>query len=151
MPDLQAILHAHGHRLTAPRRAVWEALADTGARPGVDGGHLTVDEVTARVHALGHAVDRASVYRTLSLFERLGLARTSSLRAGDAQRWEHAHPDEHFHLLCTGCGEVEHHVGSLVADVIGHLEQGHDFEVRAVSLTVRGLCGACRRPTTPPR
>ncbi len=139
--DLEAALRAHGHRLTAPRQAVWEALTGRDA----DGGHVTVDELTARVRAGGSDADRASVYRTLALFEELGLARTSRLGAGDALHWERAHPDEHFHLLCTGCGEIDHHVGDLVAGVIEHLAGDHGFEVRSVSLTVRGLCDNCRR------
>jgi Fur family transcriptional regulator, ferric uptake regulator len=138
--DLEAALRAHGHRLTAPRQAVWEAL--TGMDH--DGGHVTVDELTARVRARGSDADRASVYRTLALFEELGLARTSRLGTGDALHWERAHPDEHFHLLCTGCGEVDHHVGDLVAGVVHHLADDHGFEVRSVSLTVRGLCDRCR-------
>jgi Fur family transcriptional regulator, ferric uptake regulator len=130
-------LRTRGYRVTRPRRAVWEVLREAE-------GHLTVDEVTARIVAAGEEVDLASVYRTLSLFEQLELARVSRLGDSEAGRWELMHPDEHFHLLCEVCGEVDHHVGSLVARIQEHLDTGHGFEVRGVELTVSGVCSRCR-------
>jgi Fur family ferric uptake transcriptional regulator len=136
--ELGAALRASGHRLTEPRRAVWSVL-DTTDGPG----HLTVDEVVDRTHANGVGVDRATAYRVLALLEELGLVRPTQL-GGEAIRWERAHPDEHFHLRCTSCGEVDHHVGTLVATVREHLDHGHGFEVGSIELTVHGRCVACR-------
>ncbi|MFP4311198.1 MAG: Fur family transcriptional regulator [Nitriliruptoraceae bacterium] len=135
--DLAAVLRAHGHRVTRPRLAVWATLQEGG-------GHLTAEEVTARTRAAGSEIDVASVYRTLDLLEELGLVRSSRLGDVDASRWELAHPDEHFHLVCTVCGAVDHHVGSLVAQIREHLDQGHGFGVDEVELTVRGRCARCR-------
>jgi Fur family transcriptional regulator, ferric uptake regulator len=134
--DLAATLRQRGHRVTRPRQAVWEALERADR-------HVTVEELAAAVTAGGVDIDPASVYRALGLFEELGLARVSRLGDGDAGRWEVAHPDEHFHLVCTVCGEVEHHVGSLVAELTDHLERGHGFQVAGVELVVTGLCARC--------
>jgi Fe2+ or Zn2+ uptake regulation protein len=38
---------------------------------------------------------------------------------------------------------VEHHVGSLVAELTDHLERGHGFQVAGVELVVTGLCARC--------
>ncbi len=135
--ELEATLRANGHRVTEPRRAVWAALHRASE-------HLTVEELTAEITAVGADVDLASVYRTLDLFEQLGLARMSRLGDTDAGRWELAHPDEHFHLVCLVCGNVDHHVGSLVAGIREHLEQGHGFEPERVELVVSGRCRRCR-------
>jgi Fur family transcriptional regulator, ferric uptake regulator len=136
--ELDAALRERGFRVTRPRQAVWDALQ------GAD-GHLTVDEVLQRTAALGHDVDLASVYRTLALFEELGLVRASRLGDSDASRWEVAHPDEHFHLVCEVCGDVDHHIGSLVSSIRGHLDDGHGFEARRIELVVSGRCARCRR------
>jgi Fur family transcriptional regulator, ferric uptake regulator len=136
---LEELLRRHGHRVTDPRRAVWEVL-----HQAAEAAHLTVDEVTARARGRGFAVDRASVYRALDLFEQLGVARSSQLGTPGGSRWERAHPDEHFHLRCTVCGDVDHHVGDLVARVREHLDDGHGFVVSAVTLSVEGTCGRCR-------
>lgn len=135
--DLPALLRSHGHRVTRPRRAVWEVLRGSDE-------HLTVEQVADRVTAAGHDVDLASVYRTLGLLEELGLARVSRLGERDAGTWERAHPDEHFHLVCGTCGDVEHHIGSLVAQIRSHLTDGHGFAVDEVELTVTGTCVRCQ-------
>ena len=134
--ELAELLRPSGHRVTVPRRAVWEALS-----PG--DGHLTVDELADRVLALGHEVDLASVYRTLALFEELGIARVSRLGRGEASRWERSHPDEHFHLVCLDCGAVDHHVGELVERVRDHLTDDHGFVADTIELVVTGRCAAC--------
>lgn len=135
--ELDEVLRARGHRVTRPRRAVWDVLR-------VAEGHLTVEQILARAVAAGEDIDLASVYRTLSLFDELALARVSRIGDSEAGRWELMHPDEHFHLLCEVCGEVDHHVGSLVARIEDHLDDGHGFEVRSVELTVTGVCARCR-------
>ena len=134
--DLDEELRARGYRVTRQRRAVWQALQS--------GGHVTVDELLDRLDAEGTDVDTASVYRALSLFDELGIARVSRLREGDPGRWELAHPDEHFHLVCDRCGEVDHHVGTLVQGIRSHLSDGHGFEVHNVELVVSGRCERCR-------
>jgi Fur family transcriptional regulator, ferric uptake regulator len=136
--ELETLLRARGHRVTDARRAVWLALQAT------DGAHLTVDELTERIPGRSSAIDRASVYRTLGLLEELGLVRATQLSTADPVRWERSHPDEHFHLQCSGCGQVEHHEGDLVARILEHLDVGHGFAVHAVDLTVTGLCADCR-------
>ena len=103
----------------------------------------SVDEVVARTQSLGSGIDRATAYRVLALLEELGLVRASQLGSGDAVRWERAHPDEHFHLRCTRCGTVDHHVGTLVATVREHLDDGHGFRAETIELTVHGRCAAC--------
>lgn len=134
--DLEQLLRARGYRVTQPRRTVWEVLRT--AR-----GHLTVEQVAMEAETRGHEVDLASIYRSLDLLEQLGLARCSRLGASEASRWELAHPDEHFHLVCRSCGSVDHHVGSLVAEVRDHLDAGHGFAVDTVELTVTGRCADC--------
>jgi len=138
---LTSALRDAGYRLTGPRLTVWSALSAGAHGPA---SHLSVDEVVERTHALGAGVDRATAYRVLALYEELGLVRASQLDAGGPIRWERAHPDEHFHLRCTLCGSVDHHVGTLVATVREHLDAGHGFLAETVDLAVHGRCAACR-------
>jgi Fur family transcriptional regulator, ferric uptake regulator len=135
--ELDVVLRERGFRVTRPRRAVWDALQDAD-------GHLTVEEVLHRTVNRGYDIDLASVYRTLAVFEELGLARASRLGGSEANRWELAHPDEHFHLVCEVCGAVDHHIGSLVSSIRRHLDDGHGFEATRIELVVRGRCAKCR-------
>ena len=135
--EIAEVLRAHGHRVTRARLAVWEALESSG-------GHATVDDLASRAQRLEPGVNLASVYRSLALFSDLELARESRLVDEDATRWEVAHPDEQFHLVCEECGSVDHHVGGLVQRITEHLEAGHGFLPRTVDLTVTGVCRSCR-------
>ena len=135
--ELETALRARGYRVTTPRRIVWHVLHEAS-------GHLTVDEILGQAAARGEEIDQASVYRALGLFAELGLARVNRLGERDAGRWELAHPDEHFHLVCESCGAVDHHAGTLVARVREHLEDEHGFSVSGVELVVTGRCRRCR-------
>lgn len=141
---LTAVLHGAGYRVTAPRQVVWEVLADAA-------GHLTADEIAARVQQRRPGVNLASIYRALALLEELDLARESRLGESDAARWELAHPDEHFHLVCRACGAVEHHAGPAVGEIRSHLHHSHGFEAESVELVVTGRCPSCARDGGAPR
>lgn len=130
------VLRESGHRVTRPRRAVWSALADAD-------GHLTVEELAERVQQREPGVNLASVYRSLAVFQELEMVRESRLGDEDAGRWELAHPDEHFHLVCDDCGRIDHHVGTLVEEVRTHLAGDHGFVPRDIELIVTGSCADC--------
>lgn len=134
--ELATVLKEQGIRMTGPRRLVWEAVR-TADR------HVTADEVAAHVRSVDPAVNLSSVYRSLALFAEMGLVRESNLGADDASRWEPAHPDEHFHLVCRSCGAVDHHVGHLVEEIREHLGGDHKFLAESIDLTVTGLCSEC--------
>lgn len=136
--ELAEVLHRSGNRVTTPRLHVWEVLRDAGE-------HLTAEQITRRVHARDPAVNLSSVYRSLALFAELDMARESNLAGDEAARWEVAHPDEHFHLVCNDCGSVDHHRGSLVDEIRTHLASSHGFLSEQVDLVVTGLCRSCRQ------
>ena len=107
------------------------------------GGHLTVEQIADRVKAIDPGINLASVYRALTLFAELGLARESRLGTEKAARWEPAHPDQLFHLVCSECGKVTHHGGDLVEQVRTHLHDGHSFHADSIDLVVTGRCEDC--------
>lgn len=134
--DLGTLLRQRGHRVTPPRRLVWSVLQSSDA-------HLTADAIARRVSEMDPSVNLSSIYRSLALFADLDLVRESSFDSDGASRWEIAHPDDHFHLVCRHCGRVEHHVGDQVEQIRHHLGAGHGFEVESVDLLVSGLCAHC--------
>lgn len=134
--DLAATLRHAGHRVTTPRRAVWEVLHEAAS-------HLTAEDITERVQGDDPGINVSSIYRTLGLLADLGLVRESSLGPTAASHWELAHPDEEFHLRCVLCRRVEHHGGDLVDQVKAHLLAEHGFDASGVELLVSGTCSRC--------
>jgi len=129
------LLRARGLRVTRPRMAVLEVLAE--------GGHLEVDEIAARVRGRLDAVSTQAVYDVLGALARCGLARRVE-PAGSPARYEARVADNHHHVVCRGCGAV--------ADVDCAVGQApcldpstaHGFQVDEAEVTFWGLCPRCQ-------
>jgi Fur family ferric uptake transcriptional regulator len=128
-------LRSRGLRVTRPRLAVLEILAE--------GGHLEVEEITSRVRARLTAVSVQAVYDVLGALARAGLARRLE-PAGSPARYEARAGDNHHHIVCRGCGKI--------ADVdcaVGEApcldpSSAHGFELDEAEVTFWGLCPACQ-------
>jgi Fur family ferric uptake transcriptional regulator len=134
----QATLERGGHRASAPRAAVVEALAELGCS-------VTAKEIADRLHRGGQDVGMASIYRALELLERLRLARR--VDAGeDVARYEPVDPGggHHHHLVCDRCGEVAAFEDVELERAIARLASKVDYSVDAHDVTLRGACPACR-------
>ena len=95
--EFQRRCRAAGMRVTAQRRAVFEALA-------ADGSHPAADQLYARLARVMPGLSRTTVYRVLDSLEREGLIRRVSSTGGVA-RFD-ARPDVHQHLVCRVCGAI---------------------------------------------
>jgi len=134
------LLARRGYRITAPRRAVLDALA-TGQEP----------RTVAQLHRAlgGERVNLVSVYRTVKLLSDVGLVRATDAAQGQ-RRYELAEPftAHHHHLICRRCGHIEDLDGCLLeADVLTRLgrrvRQSHRFRVTDHELRFFGLCRRC--------
>ena len=119
--------------LTGPRQAVFDALKHHQS--------LTTHELIAACMT----VDRASVYRTIQLFEELGII--IRIPTGWKYRLElgEAFHEHHHHATCSACG------GSIALPEDPALEQRlhalatrRDFLITSHQIELNGLCAACR-------
>ena len=95
----QRELEREGYRLSGPRSAVVETLADLGCS-------VTAKEIADSLHHRGEDVGVASIYRTLELLDKLRLTRRVDAAEGVA-RYEPIGPkgEHHHHIVCESCGE----------------------------------------------
>jgi Fur family ferric uptake transcriptional regulator len=134
------LLARRGYRITAPRRAVLDALA-TSQEPRT---------VTQLHRALGGGrVNLVSVYRTVKLLCDIGLVRATDAAQGQ-RRFELAEPftAHHHHLICRRCGQIEDLDGCLLEpDVLNRLgrrvRQSRRFRVTDHELRFFGVCRRC--------
>lgn len=126
-------LKAAGQSLTRPRQLVFDALQHHRS--------LTMHELTKACAG----VDRASVYRTVELFEKLGII--VRIPTGWKYRLElgEAFHEHHHHATCRVCGasialpedaELEKRLEKLAA-------QRH-FTLESHQIELTGTCEACR-------
>ncbi len=126
-------LGAAGYRLTRPRRELLRAIA---AMPD----HFTPDEL---IHAVGPAVGRATVFRTIRMLTERDLLCRVRLEDGTlAYRWSGA--GHHHHLVCVSCGRVDDLQGCDIDSDLARLAAASGFAVDGHWLEVYGRCADCR-------
>jgi Fe2+ or Zn2+ uptake regulation protein len=129
------LLRAHGLRVTKPRLAVLEVLAE--------GGHLEVEDVARRARARLDSVSTQAVYDVLGALSRAGLARRIE-PAGSPARFEARAGDNHHHIVCRGCGAIADVDCAVGERPCLHPGDAHGFELDEAEVTFWGLCPDCQ-------
>ncbi len=127
-------LKSRGHSLTASRKKIFLALLDKEPQ--------TMSEIA---NAVKDSVDRASVYRTIALFEELGIAERLQLGWKYKIELSDTYAAHHHHISCIKCGRVQSFEETSViefelkqlATEAGFTETGHQLELR-------GICQKCQ-------
>lgn len=89
-------------------------------------------------------IDRASLYRTVSLFESLGLVQRIYIGWKYKIELSDAFTHHHHHISCLGCGKIvavikEEEIETLIDD----LAKRHGFTDSNHQLEIRGYCSSC--------
>lgn len=140
MPSLDELIGAlkrEGLRMTANRRAILNALlAATGP--------LALEEIQSAAGTLGSRPDFATVFRTMLVLERMGLAHKVNL-GRSTSHYELVSPGHHHeHLVCVDCGKV-----TLIEDrcpveaLEKRLAQDYGYSGLRHSLEFFGHCAQC--------
>ena len=133
--DWKARLRSRGYRLTPQRQLVLEAVGELG--------HATPEDIATAVRRTASGVNISTVYRTLELLEGLGLVQHTHLGHG-APTYSVSTDDDHVHLVCRECGDVQEAEADLLSEAVKRLaeERGFDLDVGHVALF--GTCARCR-------
>jgi Fe2+ or Zn2+ uptake regulation protein len=134
-------LEGAGHRLTDPRRAVAEMIAERE-------GHFTAAELVDEARRGHPGMGRATVFRALDLFTSLRLVERVDLPGGD-HAYVACEPAHHHHAICTTCGRSLDVEDLGLSDVLGEIGRRSGFRVTAHRLEIFGLCAACQHAAAP--
>lgn len=136
---MKSLLKGGGSKLTPQRLAILEVIISQ------EGKHLTIEEIYEIVKSQKPEIGVATVYRTIQLFDELGLVTKLDLNDG-IYRYELSHEEEihkHHHLICSACGKVEEVDGDLLDEVEKKIEEEYKFRIKDHSLKFYGLCKDC--------
>lgn len=128
------VLSSHGHRITAPRRAVIDAVLGH-ERP------FSAEQIVAEVPSAG----RATVYRTLELLASLDFC-TRILQPGGHPAYVTGEPGHRHHLVCSGCGTTVSFTACPVDQIVDDLRAETRFRIDGHHLEVFGACPECATP-----
>jgi Fur family transcriptional regulator, ferric uptake regulator len=134
---LQKILKDGGYSNTAARTFVCDLL--WGQEP------QAMRDLTLRSQG---KIDRASLYRTIGLFEKLGIVERIYIGWKYKIELSDIFTHHHHHISCLGCGRI---VAITEEDEIETLINGlaakHMFTAQNHQLEIRGYCEGCNNAT----
>jgi Fe2+ or Zn2+ uptake regulation protein len=136
-----SLLGSAGERMTRPRAIVAALVA---AREGP----FTARDLW-REDRGQPAVGRATVFRTLELFERLGFLERIDLPDG-SHAYVRCRPSaHHHHVVCVRCGRAVEIADSGLQRVTAEVARTTGFILEEHRLELFGLCPACQRAASP--
>jgi Fur family ferric uptake transcriptional regulator len=128
-------LRRNGYRLTPQREAILEILCTTD-------GHLSADEIIARVRKRYPYLNKSAVYRTLDLLVQLGWVNPTDL-GGGCMTYEWHRDPHHHHLICHQCGKTTRIGAEVFASVEKTLREQYGFTPCLDHFAIFGLCRKC--------
>ncbi len=140
--QLNILLREENLRVTPQREAILKVLYDCR------GHHLETEniyELLAARSEKGKKIGLATVYRTMELFEKIGLVSRLSMENLPA-RYELILQTKliHHHLICLKCGCVQEIDDKLAEDFKNRIIDQTGFEVKDKSMKIYGYCSRCR-------
>ena len=130
---LQKILKGSGYSNTSARTFVCELLWDKEPQ--------SMRGLALRSQG---AIDRASLYRTIDLFERLGIVQRIYIGWKYKIELSDIFRHHHHHISCLGCGKVVAITEEAEIERLIHgLAAKHDFTAQSHQLEIRGYCTQC--------
>jgi Fe2+ or Zn2+ uptake regulation protein len=137
-PIVQA-LDAGGYRLTGPRRAVADLIAEFD-------GHFTAAELELAARGRRLDISRATLFRALDLLAELGVVERLDLPTG-----EHAYVPcaraHHHHVVCSRCGRSTDIEDCGVAEAVAEIARRSGYQIDSHRLELFGLCRHCQAKT----
>jgi Fur family ferric uptake transcriptional regulator len=132
---LRSILKADGDSLTKPRKIVFDLMLNQPPQ--------SMQVLVQRAKA---KTDRATVYRTIELFERLGIVRRLNIGWKYKIELTDAFSGHHHHMYCTNCGRVfDLPDNPMLETMIDSVSTKNGFSPRGHQLEVFGLCVNCSK------
>jgi Fur family ferric uptake transcriptional regulator len=130
---LKALLKQDGASLTKPRKIVFDLLSGQEAQ--------TLQVLISRAKK---SVDRATIYRTIELFEKLGIVNRLNVGWKYKVELSDVFNDHHHHMHCTSCGGVfVMPENPMLETMIDTVAKKSDFSPSSHQLEVYGLCPNC--------
>lgn len=131
---LNKILRDNNYSVTSTRQLVFELLRDHEPQSMHD-----------LVVAADGRIDRTSIYRTIDLFERLGIAQRLHIGWKYKLELTDVFSHHHHHISCLSCGKiVAVKEDNEIEALINKLADNYDISADRHQLEIQGYCAKCR-------
>jgi len=136
--EWEQVLAEAGHRITAPRRAVMQALCQSDVP-------LSPQDILARGQVYHARLGLVTVYRTLELFEQFGMVCRIHLAEG-CHGYVLRQPGHRHVLICQECGRAVEFLGQDdLATLVARVAARTGYHIADHWLQLFGVCPTCQR------
>ena len=134
---LEEYISDNNLKITKQRRIVLKVFLESKE-------HLSVEELYNKVLKTEPKIGLATVYRTLALLTKSGLA--LEMDFGDGQkRYESSYRSVHHdHMVCTKCGKILEFNHPLIEKYQDEVAEQNNFKITSHKLDLFGLCQDCK-------
>ncbi len=137
----ETIIMKSGSKLTKQRKQILKVIIDHPHE------HFSAEALYDLVKHIDDSIGIATVYRTLELFEKLGIVRNVKIKNDGVNYYDVVDLDEenhfHHHLICTNCRRIIE-IADELESYETFIEQKYGFQVKDHDLTLYGICSDCQ-------
>lgn len=131
---LKKVLRDNNYSLTEPRQLIVETLWNKEPQ--------STNEL---IHKLQGKIDRASLYRNITLFEKLGLIQRVYIGWKYKIELSDVFSNHHHHISCLKCGKIKAiHEEDEIETLIHSLSDKYQISADRHQLEIQGVCAECQ-------
>lgn len=135
MRDYALLLKESGLKATYQRMNILERIEAHG--------HMSIDAIYDEVIKTHPSLSLATIYKNIILMVEKGVLVEVPI-SGNKSKYELCKED-HIHLVCTECGEVEDKPkDSLADDLFASITQKENFTLSKQQINLYGVCSHCK-------
>ena len=108
-------------------------------------GHKSLPQIYAQVVKAHPKIGYVTVYRTLKLLTRLGLANRRKFEDGETRYEPASEGTHHDHLICLDCGKILEFEDPTLEALQKGIAQRYRFKISHHLMELYGRCVECRR------
>lgn len=141
LSHIKELLAKKDYRFTPQREAILHVIVQC------QDTHLTADEIYRKTKEAYPEIGIATVYRTLEIFETLGIIHKLQF-SEDRALYEFNpgyHEHYHHHIICLGCGRISEFNEDLLEDIEDAVAHSTGFSIVDHSLAIYGYCRECQK------
>jgi Fur family ferric uptake transcriptional regulator len=107
-------------------------------------GHTNVDDIYQLVKKKNPKIGYATVHRTLSLLNKLGIIEATKI-GNQKILYEHKYAHNHHdHIICTKCGKIIEVASEELEKLQNQIAKKNKFKILDHKLIIYGLCEKCK-------
>jgi Fur family ferric uptake transcriptional regulator len=131
-------IYKEGLKATKQREEVLNTLLNSS-------GHKSLAQIYTQVAKANPKIGYTTVYRTLKLLTRLGLATQRKFADGETRYEPASEGRHHDHLICLDCGKIIEFEDPTLEALQNRIAQRHQFKISHHRMELYGRCEECHR------